>query len=175
MLLCDLFLIEGPKTKNRPTAADIQRILKMREAIRHDEGAGGQCGFVAEWIHRTFGWEAHSGVYTDPNDDPIIDHVWNVLPDGAVLDATADQIGEGHDIRIVEPSDPDHRRYRWEWTDDFNPDTDPHEAMGREWNGETDVDRMDRLRAERGQHWWLKDRTHIDAYLQKEKGYGRNG
>ena len=159
--------------KMRPGAADERRIIRMREAIRREAGAGGQCSEVVFWLSRTFGWEGVSGVYTTPGDEPIIDHVWAELPDGAILDATADQIGEGHDgVRIVPPGHPDHGRYRWEWTADFNPDTHPAEAGERSWTGERDLERMTRLRAERGDGWWLADRVFLDAYRAREAAYG---
>src|ERR1700740_618790 len=105
-------LVEG-KVKLRPTAEDIEWIRKLRHEIRTDEGGGGMCHFVSECIHNKFGWHAESGTLLDRNGDVIMGggHVWNVLPDGAILDATADQIGEGRDIAIIEPDDPDYHRY----------------------------------------------------------------
>jgi len=37
-------------------------------------------------------------------------HAWNELPDGTIIDATADQFG-GDPIRVIKPSDPDYAKY----------------------------------------------------------------
>lgn len=152
--------------KLRPDADDILRIHQAREAIRHEVGSGGQCHEVADWVAQEFGWPRHSGSYTDPADDTICDaHVWNVLPDGAILDGTADQFGEGHDVRVVEPDVPDFHRYRDEWYQDFYPGhPDCPEIANRAWSGEFDGERMNRLRQERGDAWWLTERTALDEY-----------
>jgi hypothetical protein len=138
-------------------------IREMREQIRRSEGRGGQCGFVAEWIATTYLWAAHSGVYLSPSGEPIGDHVWNVLPDGAILDATADQFCEGYDVRIISPADPEHSRFRPEWTADYNPGLANRypELAGVSWSGEFDFDVARRLREMRGDGWWLPDPSQL--------------
>ena len=138
------------------TAAEIRA---MRHAVRIAAGRGGQCGEVAEWICRRSGWTNVGGMYLSPSLEPIGDHVWNVLPDGSILDATADQFCEGHDIRLVPAGSPEQQRYRFEWTADFNPDLADRypELASIPWSGEFDVDASQRLREERGEGWWLSD------------------
>lgn len=147
-------------------------IRDTRERIRRAEGRGGQCGFVAEWIWDRYQWPAYSGVYLAPSGEPIGDHVWNVMPDGSILDSTADQFCEGHDVRIISPDDPEQRRYRPEWTDDYNPELGDRypELAGIIWSGEFDFDVSRRLRAERGHGWWLPDPSRLCEW-NKETGY----
>ena len=47
----------------------------------------------------------------------------NLLPDGSILDATADQLGEGKDVIVVHPSDKNYHRYRPEFSHDSMPIT----------------------------------------------------
>lgn len=138
------------------TATEIRAI---RREVRIAAGRGGQCGEVAEWIYGRFGWTKVGGMYLSASLEPIGDHVWNVLPNGSILDATADQFCEGHDIRLVPAGSPEQQRYRFEWTADFNPDlADQYpELTGIPWSGEFDVDASQRLLAERGEGWWLSD------------------
>jgi hypothetical protein len=147
-------------------------IRAVRHEARLDAGCGGQCGDVAEWICRRYGWANIGGVYLSPSLEPIGDHVWNELPDGSILDATADQFCEGHDVRLVPPGSPEHRRYRLEWTADFNPDLAEHypDLAGTQWSGEFDLDWSRRLRAERGDGWWLSNPSQYREW-NAETGY----
>lgn len=140
----------------------LQEIRIYRQACRLDAGCGGQCGDVAEFICRRWGWVNIGGVYLSPSLEPIGDHVWNVLPDGSILDATSDQFQEGHDIRLVPEGSPGFHRYRPEWTTDYNPDLSNHypELAGLAWSREYDIDVARRLRFERGEGWWLTDPSH---------------
>lgn len=71
-----------------------------------DPGAiPGGCGWLSEIIERDYGWLCEGGCYLTPAGH--IDHFWNLLPDGSILDASADQFGENGDgIRISNPNDP---------------------------------------------------------------------
>src|SRR6266403_582398 len=107
--------------KMRPSQRDLAFIRKMREEIRCGEGGGGYCHFVSEIIYNKFGWEQAGGVYCSAEGEPICSsHRWNILPDGAILDATADQLGED-DIVLIPVDDPRHKRYRLEYDIDYNP------------------------------------------------------
>lgn len=163
-------IVENTAIKVRPDANDIQHILAVREEEREHSG-GGMCSMVSEFIENEFGWLMKCGAYTDSNDDTICEaHCWNILPDGAILDATADQFGEGHDIRIIEPSDPEFARYRDEWYDDYHPGHPEFPQIAdRKWSGEFDMDKVQRLEKERGVGWWLvgKDRSHMERYLDR--------
>ena len=95
--------------------------LKKLRTARHEEricnGGGGSCHLVSEWIEAEYGWTRVSGTYTTADyKEPIVPgHYWNLLPNGSILDATADQLGEGHDVRIVPKISPEYHRYRPEF------------------------------------------------------------
>lgn len=149
---------------------------QFRHEVRCEERNGGQCGFVAEYIMDKFGWESVSGTYCNDSDEPICDgHVWNILPDGAIFDSTADQLGMGHDMKIVPPSDPDFKHYRYEWDDEneFTPDhpNAPDEIKGMKWSGKNDMDWSNEIRKERGEHWHVTDKKQHANYLKQEKAY----
>ena len=114
------------------------------------------------------------GTYCNDADEPICcDHVWCQLPDGAIFDPTADQMGLGHDMRIVEPTDPDFQKYREQWHEDYNPDlADEYpELKGRKWSGKLDSDWANEIRAERGQDWHTTDIKQYREYLKQAKAY----
>ena len=91
----------------------LNRIRQIRREVRQcefgnpDEMAG--CGIVSEELSEEFGWEQTCGDFRFP-DGTIDEHCWNIMPDGTVVDATADQLG-GEDILIIPPSDPRHKLY----------------------------------------------------------------
>jgi hypothetical protein len=72
-----------------------------------DSGAvPGGCSWMSEVVSARFGYQEDGGCY-DAGDGRHIAHCWNVLPDGAILDTTADQFGEpGDGIRITKAGDP---------------------------------------------------------------------
>jgi len=95
----------------------LERLRLLRDEVRLGEGgsreyslAGGRCGIVAEEIAVRFRWREFYGLYRLP-DGRLEEHAWNDLPDGTILDATADQFEEGHDIRVVPSGHPEYRRY----------------------------------------------------------------
>lgn len=157
------------KTKIKPDGtlypAQEKWIRNIRKKIRDEEGEDtGMCHVVSEVIENKFGWPRWSGVYTAPSGDMICSaHLFNVLPNGALLDATADQFGEGNDIRIIQPDDPEYQRYRIEFYQDYNPDLADHypELKGTEWSGEYDFDAQNRLRKERGDRWWINEAIRV--------------
>ncbi len=160
--------------KMRPTADDLQAIRLIRHEVRCEEGDGGQCGWVAEIIMNRFGWDMHGGTYCNDVDEPICnDHSWNILPDGAILDATADQMGLGHDIRIVEPSDPDFPKYRTDWHEDYNPGMSDEypELKDVKWSGKLDMDWANELRRERGREWHVTDPKQYAKYKRQVAAY----
>lgn len=122
------------------TPAQIAQIKAIVVKVR--DGQQGQCGFVAEVLAEKFGWGNYGGFYHAPDGRVIGDHVWNVHePSGTIIDATADQHGEGHDIKVVHPGDPDYGRYQY--GDDEKDDE-------RRW------DESMKNRQEHGDFWWLK-------------------
>ena len=146
-----------------PTAPDLDWIRMERHLIREEEGGGGQSAFLADAIERELGWPSFTGVYLAPSGEPIRVHAWNVLPDGRILDATADQFGEGRDLAVVAPGDPAWARYRAEWTPAYNPSLAARhpELAGCEWGGRPDMaalmSRIDDRRA-----WWLPGGTSAE-------------
>lgn len=156
---------------------DVDRIRELREEIRIEEGGGGMCAIVSEVLYVEHGWEIRSGVYTTKNGEVICEaHLWNVATDGTLIDATADQFGEGHDIRIIAPDDPDYPRYREEWYQDWNPDVahDCPRSLGySQWAGELDIAQASRLKNERGDGWWLNDKTRLKQYQLSQEAYAK--
>lgn len=145
--------------------SNIKRIVKE---VHDEEGCDvtdpdqvAYCSIAADILNYTYGWEAYSGIYLSKSGEPIGDHVWNVLNDGTIIDSTALQFHEGNNIRIIPPNDPEHKRYRFEWNQDYNPDlADQYpELKGVKWSGEYDLDARDRLRKERGPKWWVSSES----------------
>lgn len=160
------------------TSMQIEAIRRLREECRVEDGGGGQCSVVSEELGLAYGWHIATGAYTALNGEVICeDHAWNVLPDGSIVDATADQFGEGFDVRIVAPTDPDYRRYRNEWSVDWNPDIMPVECPQQlgysKWAGEVDIKQVTRLNRERGMGWWLQDKSAYLAYQAQQEVYAK--
>lgn len=157
----------------------LDELRELRRRIRDDEGGGGMCHFVSECIQMEYGWQRFMGTYTAIDGDVICSaHLWNILPDGSILDATADQFGEGHDIRIIATTDPDYDRYRYEFNIDFHPkhpdfiSTYPQAAEAfADWGGEFDENEDLRLWKERGDYWWVEDKSHAIAYLTAQDAH----
>lgn len=156
--------------------SQVDAVRCLREEVRAEEGGGGYCHVVSEVLACEYGWSLFSGAYTSLAGEVICEaHVWNLLPDGSILDATADQFGEGHDVRVLTPDNPDFLRYRAEWYPDWNPELCPCECPRQlgysKWTGELDVAQAKRLTSERGEGWWLKDQTAYLAYQARQCDY----
>lgn len=98
---------------------EVLEIIRLgRRAIRLDETGfdtddAGQCGFVSELLMLRFGWEMESGFYLTsdaPGHEGHADHVWNVLGDGTLLDATHGQFG-GVSIAVLPEGDALREKY----------------------------------------------------------------
>lgn len=123
------------------TAVDFAHMQQVTDRIRTEEGLGGQCGWVAEVLFNTHGWAMYGGVYHSADGHPVGDHVWNVHEaTGTIIDATADQFGEGAEVRVLPPEHPLYGRYRHAES----------EEQEEEW---LDAAR-DRDNAE-GDYWWV--------------------
>lgn len=144
-----------PKRLTQKHLDDINQIV---EDTRMEEGAGGQCAFVAEQLQNKYGWGMNGGYYHHADGRVIGDHVWNVHePSGTIIDATADQFAEGHHVRVVHPDDPEHARYQ------FSPDEDEDVRRTNEARGHMD---------QHGDYWWTGGPTeHSRAYDEKVKRY----
>lgn len=69
------------------------------------------CSVMSEVMNQWFGWEMDGGCYASDafKEGHHIAHVWNILPDGRIIDTTADQFREGDTpdgIRVVPGDDP---------------------------------------------------------------------
>lgn len=154
-------------------AGYMDEIKAMRDGIRAEMGGGGMCHMVTEWLQGEKGLGRLPVSYLDREGVIISDgHYVNFLPDGTIVDATADQFGEGHDVRVLAPSDPEYGRYRPEFDSDYNPSTAPELAAWiHGWTGETDWDASDRILKERGFGWWVDDPTDLLDYLERRRAY----
>lgn len=123
------------------TADDLTYIATVVEDVRTSEASGGQCAFVVEILGYDFGWIGLGGIYHSPDGHPTGDHVWAWHePTDTFIDPTADQFGEGADMRILPADHPLRDRYRHAET----------EEQEEEW--------LDAARARRdaeGEWWWV--------------------
>jgi hypothetical protein len=137
----------------------LEALRDIRTRIRESEvGGTGVCQRVSQYLEARFGWACERGVYLAADGEPIACHLWNRLPDGGLIDATADQFGEGADVLLVAPDNaPLLTRFRAEWSEDCNPGLSGlyPELKEVEWTGEYDLERMERVRRERRERWWL--------------------
>lgn len=69
-----------------------------------DDSNRGGCQYLSAHIQAVLGLEQRRGCYCA--DGIHVKHFWNRSPDGRILDATADQFGQGgHGIRITDTAD----------------------------------------------------------------------
>lgn len=123
-------------------------------------GARGACYEVSQLIFKQFGFHTAEGVYQHSDGRPIYLHRWNIMPDGSILDGTADQFGEGHDVFTIDPSNAFFQRYRPIWTNAFNPSTiDTYKNMP--WTNFSDQDYWNKNQDPQG--WWLED---LSIYIE---------
>lgn len=145
----------------------ISKLKEIRHECRVDNGGGGACHLVSEYIEAEWGLDRIDGTYLDDNGRPITDgHMWNELPDGSILDATADQLGEGGDIDLIHPGEANYSRYY-----PYRSSDDENEADAIDAIQSGHYDEATHLRTELGDGWWLKDKSKLNAYreMQKEK------
>ena len=153
----------------------IPDIERLREEIRVEEGGGGMCHVVTECLTAQYGWERIPVSYLDTLGRVICcGHLISVLPDGSLLDPTADQMGEGYSVRVLKPADPDYGRYRPEFDEDINPSVAMYakEFGVFYWNGQSDGTNQDAMRRRLGEGWWLEDKRAYLAYLRRQVELG---
>jgi hypothetical protein len=140
-------------------AATLETIRRVRAEIRVEEGGGGMCHLVTEWLNGDHGLGRLGVTYLDRTGEVVISgHYVNLLADGSILDPTADQTGEGHDVRLLRPGDPEYGRYRPEFDEEYHPGACPElDAWLPFWSGESDYLRQDKVTRERGKGWWVED------------------
>ena len=75
--------------------ADLERVRAIRRRVRLESGRpDGRCGKVAEAIQAELGWAYRWGHLRLLDGGICWIHCWNQLPDGTIVDATADQFEE---------------------------------------------------------------------------------
>ena len=94
--------------------ADLERVRAIRRQMRLASGRpDGRCGQVAEALQTELGWAYRWGHLRLLDDGICWIHCWNQLPDGTVVDATADQFEDRWlgDVAVLPPGDPRHANY----------------------------------------------------------------
>lgn len=156
----------------------VDEIESLREDIRRAEGGGGMCHFVTEVLQTRYGWERLSVSYLTAEGEIICGggHVVNILPDGSVLDPSRDQFGEGYSVSLIPADAEEIGRYRTEFYEDFHPlhpdAGDLLDGWADAFDGRTDAEVQDDMLAERGDGWWLADKTMLQAFRADMAGHG---
>lgn len=94
---------------------NLERVRAIRRRVRLASGRpDGRCGKVSEEIEAELGWAYRWGHLRLLDGGICWIHCWNQLPDGTVVDATADQFEERWlgDMVVLPPEDPHHTCYR---------------------------------------------------------------
>ena len=97
------------------SSAELEKARAIRRRVRLESGRpDGRCAKVAEAIEVELGWAYRWGHLRLLDGGICWIHCWNQLPDGTVVDATADQFEERWlgDMAVLPPSDPLHASYR---------------------------------------------------------------
>lgn len=149
----------------------IALIRQERHSNRLAEGGGGMCHYLSEYLANEYGWRRESGSYLSAAGEVISGdgHYWNYLPDGSLLDATADQWCEGYDIRVIAPTSSEFDRYRWAFTLDYHPDFPTGGYLGP-----YDHELENQLREDRGDYWWVPsglDDLNVQIYEWRRDFY----
>ncbi|WP_344291821.1 hypothetical protein [Actinopolymorpha rutila] len=90
--------------------AVLHRIYALRGEVRRRDARpnDGRCGNVTSALAEEFGWQGQWGYLRLLDDTVSWVHCWNLLPDGTIVDATADQFQNLWlgDVVTVAPSSP---------------------------------------------------------------------
>lgn len=96
-------------------AAVLRRVHELRADVRHRDARpnDGRCGNVSTALETEFGWQGQWGYLRLLDGTVSWVHCWNLLADGTIVDATADQYQDLWlgDVVVVEPSSPMAARY----------------------------------------------------------------
>lgn len=138
----------GPATGTAPDAGEVADALAIRAEVGGDDMPRGEAVHVAHLIECYFGWPMVEGVVLAGDGEPLATHAWNVLPDGGLLDATADLHGGPTHVSLS-PGAAGMRNYRREWTASYNPSLSSifEELEGTSWDGQPDALRMENCAA----------------------------
>lgn len=99
-----LYATEIPADDNRETDPSLvlSNLAALRTEMRRrvnepvfgaEWNRAGGCGYISQVVERRCGLSVRSGCYV-LEDGTHVEHRWNVMPDGRIFDATADQFGE---------------------------------------------------------------------------------
>ncbi len=105
------------KLSPRPLEAGLDRLRVLGAAIQAGLGLR-VCDLVADNAEIELGWCFAGGRYAGPTEIPPIgpgptSHCWNVLPDGTIVDATANQFIPDEPMpRVIPPHDDRQSWYR---------------------------------------------------------------
>src|SRR5438876_6558871 len=94
---------------------DLERVRAIRRRVRLASGRpDGRCAKVAEAMEAELGWPYRWGHLRLRDGGICWIHCWNQLPDGTIVDATADQFEERWlgDVVVLSPDDPLFACYR---------------------------------------------------------------
>jgi hypothetical protein len=97
------------------SSAELAKARAIRRHVRLESGRpDGRCGKVAEAIEAELGWSYRWGHLRLLDGGICWIHCWNQLPDGTIVDATADQFEERWlgDMSVLPPGDPLQAYYR---------------------------------------------------------------
>jgi hypothetical protein len=110
--------VNPPVLDARPPAIpaeEVRWVRRIRRLVRRASGRpDGRSARVAEAIHADLGWPLRWGHLRLLDGSVCWIHCWNQLPDGALVDATADQFEERWlgDVVVLSPGDPHFTHYR---------------------------------------------------------------
>lgn len=150
----------------------ISDIEKVRQEIRAEEGGGGMCHLVSEYLQSKFpDWERLYMSYLTTDGELICagGHVVNLLPDGSILDSTRDQFGEGFSVSHIKIDSDEIGRYRPEFYQDYypgHPDIGGSLDMYLDHYSGTPDDQLPEPSKTPG--WWLADTTLYEQYLSEQ-------
>jgi hypothetical protein len=148
-----------------PTDQQIETIRSHRHRLRL-AGEWGACYETSCFIEHHFHWRRRDGVYQLHDGTPVILHSWNEADDGTIIDGTADQFFEGHDVAVFGAGDPGRQNYRARYTPTHNPAVTAWLANcpyigstdGEYWNGRDQARML-------GPGWWLADNRDYLRWL----------
>lgn len=98
-------------------AATLEQVRTTRRRVRLNSGRpDGRCGKVAEALRDELGWAYRWGHLRLLDGEMCWIHCWNQLPDGTIVDATADQfeerwLGGETGVAVLRPGDPQQANY----------------------------------------------------------------
>lgn len=157
----------------------VKEIREIRHEIRLENGGGGMCHLVGEYLEVKYGWpRPYVAILADDGRVICAPHVVNILPDGSLLDSTRDQFGFANDIAIVKSGSPEMANYRPEFDWDCFPksrfDEDGHFLEYLDiYLGKPDDELAEDNLTKYGRGWWLTDLKILDAYDEVNGEYRR--